>query len=163
MSGRLYLLPAYGIALLCFCLSACATRETYYSHFEPMEDALWRADQEVFFSFPKPSMTTTSTMSVTLVLRVEKGIRLPEVPVGLTLEYPSHEYQTLQVQIPLREQAQKGYHLSEVVYELPVFLQCEEEGIYTISLRHLATQPEIRGIVELGVLVSLAPKEARER
>lgn len=123
-----------------------------YSYYESLTDSEWRSDRELFFTFP---VAEGESYHVEGDLRVSPDFSLREIPLGVVLESPSHQYITSRLSVPVGERSVQtsGYVIRETSFVLQDRFVAGESGDYTVSLRSLLRDSLVSGVVEVGVTV----------
>ena len=141
---------------LILCLMAVGCRQStlpVYSYYQSLGDMEWGPSEELFYTFP---VTADERYQVEGVVRVSPDFTLRQVPLGVVLETPDHQYQESQLVMPVKQRqvGTTGYVVREYPFEILSDFAPEESGTYTLSLRPLLRDSVIRGVIEVGVTVT---------
>lgn len=144
------------LLLLIPCLMAVGCRQAnlpVYSYYQSLEDMGWGQSEELFYTFP---VTADERYQVEGVVRVSPDFTLRQVPLGVVLETPDHQYRESQLVMPVgqRQISTTGYVVREYPFAILSDFAPEQSGTYTLSLRPLLRDSVIRGVVEVGVTVT---------
>lgn len=151
--SRLVFLALY----LLLTLSACSlnNKEVVYAYYTSLDGSSWDRDEELFFSFDIEN--PNDSYSVYLDIRYTSTFLYQNIVLGIVKESPLREFNGVTKDIVVRGKVASkrsgGYHIyttTELLEEGGVFPQ---QGVYTISVRHLMANKSIEGIEEVGIRI----------
>lgn len=125
-----------------------------YRHYEQIEKEEWEAEKELFFTFPIED--TNHPYKIEVELRVRSNCRLKSIHLGFVEETPSLGSQsyirTIDLTPKLATNGGYNYHeFSLLLFPNRVFT---EKGIYSIGVRHLLSVDKLKGVADLGIIVT---------
>lgn len=148
-----FVLLVTALLLLSGCSGIQDRGDNTYQYFEIIEDGEWSLDDELFFS--SSDLKSDRRYNVTLILRLDRGIRYQLIPIGVTFETPRRELKTSEIQVPIKRMqgGKGGFNIIEQATIIEQGVQYPDQGVYSYSLRHLSTDSVIKGVVEVGLLI----------
>lgn len=135
----------------------CQPTERGYHYFERLQAEEWSEGDEIFFS--TSDQDSTQLYDVELVLRLQRSFHYSQLPIGITFETPTRHLTTRVAKVPIAHPQVRsgGFAIYEQSYPLEKGARYPERGVYTYSVRQLSTDSIIKGVVEVGLIIT--PRE----